>query len=223
MAIDSAMKKVYKLDVELNDLKLELLKMFRFVEEMIEQSIKALLERDEELAKKVYEADTFVDQAELDIERHCMKIMLKMQPVAKDFRDVSTVLKVITDIERIGDQASDIAGIVPQISDNKVGCEKTHLPEMGRLAVEMVRDSVNSFIRQDVELAEKTIKADDIMDSKFEEVKQELINEIKENSAIADDAIMFMMIVKYLERIGDHAVNVCEWTDYNNSGEHRKF
>ena len=197
--------------------------MFRFVEEMIEQSIKALLERDEELAKKVYEADTFVDQAELDIERHCMKIMLKMQPVAKDFREVSTVLKVITDIERIGDQASDIAGIVPQISDNKVGCEKTHLPEMGRLAVEMVRDSVNSFIRQDVELAEKTIKADDIMDSKFEEVKQELINEIKENSAIADDAIMFMMIVKYLERIGDHAVNVCEWTDYNNSGEHRKF
>ena len=214
---------VYKLDVELNDLKLELLKMFRFVEEMIEQSIKALLERDEELAKKVYEADTFVDQAELDIERHCMKIMLKMQPVAKDFREVSTVLKVITDIERIGDQASDIAGIVPQISDNKVGCEKTHLPEMGRLAVEMVRDSVNSFIRQDVELAEKTIKADDIMDSKFEEVKQELINEIKENSAIANDAIMFMMIVKYLERIGDHAVNVCEWTDYNNSGEHRKF
>ena len=220
---------VYKLDVELNDLKLELLKMFRFVEEMIEQSIKALLERDEELAKKVYEADTFVDQAELDIERHCMKIMLKMQPVAKDLREVSTarnintVLRVIPDIGRIGDQASDIAGIVPQISDNKVGCEKTHLAEMGRLAVEMVRDSVNSFIRQDVELAEKTIKADDIMDSKFEEVKQELINEIKENSAIADDAIMFMMIVKYLERIGDHAVNVCEWTDYNNSGEHRKF
>ena len=133
------------------------------------------------------------------------------------------MLRVIPDIGRRGDQASDIAGIVPQISDNKVGCEKTHLPEMGRLAVEMVRDSVNSFIRQDVELAEKTIKADDIMDSKFEEVKQELINEIKENSAIADDAIMFMMIVKYLERIGDHAVNVCEWTDYNNSGEHRKF
>lgn len=214
---------VYKLDVEINDLKLELLKMFRFVEEMIEESIKALLTRDTELAKKVYDADTFVDQAELEIERHCMKIMLKMQPVAKDFREVSTVLKVITDIERIGDQAADIAGIVPKIGDDKIGCENTHLPEMGRLAVSMVRDSVNSFIRQDVALAEKTIKADDIMDAKFEEVKQELIREIKTNSAIADDAIMFLMIVKYLERIGDHAVNVCEWTDYKTSGVHKKY
>ena len=208
---------------ELESLKLELVKMCRITEDMISDSITALVAKDKELAASVPPRDREVDECELDIERQCMKILLRRQPVADDFREVSTALKLITDVERIGDQASDIAEIVISLSDQNYIKDLVHLKAMGELGVRMARESVESFIKNDAALADKIIAADDEMDELFCVVKDELIELIKADSGSADQAIAFMMIAKYLERIGDHAVNVAEWTKYNETGVHQKF
>lgn len=207
----------------LESLKLELVKMCRITEDMISDSITALVTKDKELAASVPPRDREVDEYELDIERQCMKILLRRQPVADDFREVSTALKLITDVERIGDQASDIAEIVISLSDRNYIKELVHLKAMGELGVRMARESVESFIKNDAALADRIIAADDEMDELFCVVKDELIELIKADSGSADQAIAFMMIAKYLERIGDHAVNVCEWTKYFETGVHIKY
>lgn len=208
---------------ELESLKLELVKMCRITEDMISDSITALVTKDKELAASVPPRDREVDEYELDIERQCMKILLRRQPVADDFREVSTALKLITDVERIGDQASDIAEIVISLSDRNYIKDLVHLKAMGELGMRMARESVESFIKNDAALADKIIAADDEMDELFCVVKDELIELIKADSGSADQAIAFMMIAKYLERIGDHAVNVCEWTKYFETGVHIKY
>ena len=208
---------------ELESLKLELVKMCRITEDMISDSITALVTKDKELAASVPPRDREVDEYELDIERQCMKILLRRQPVADDFREVSTALKLITDVERIGDQASDIAEIVISLSDRNYIKDLVHLKAMGELGVRMARESVESFIKNDAALADRIIAADDEMDKLFCVVKDELIELIKADSGSADQAIAFMMIAKYLERIGDHAVNVCEWTKYFETGVHIKY
>ena len=208
---------------ELNQLKLELVEMCRLTEQMICSAITALENRDRELGKSIHETDKRVDEYEMDIEKKCMRLLLKQQPVAKDFREVSTALKMITDIERFGDQASDIGDIVYTMPGDKYIKKLTHIPAMGNLAVRMVRDSVNSFIRNDEKLADEVIKTDDEMDELFVTVKNELIEYINRDAANGDQAIELMMIAKYLERIGDHAVNVAEWTKYNETGVHQKF
>ena len=206
---------------ELESLKLELVKMCRITEDMISDSITALVTKDKELAASVPPRDREVDEYELDIERQCMKILLRRQPVADDFREVSTVLKLITDVERIGDQASDIAEIVISLSDRNYIKDLVHLKAMGELGMRMARESVESFIKNDAALADRIIAADDEMDELFCVVKDELIELIKADSGSADQAIAFMMIAKYLERIGDHAVNVCEWVEYLVTGVHQ--
>lgn len=208
---------------ELESLKLELVKMCRITEDMISDSITALVTKDKELAASVPPRDREVDEYELDIERQCMKILLRRQPVADDFREVSTALKLITDVERIGDQASDIAEIVISLSDRNYIKDLVHLKAMGELGMRMARESVESFIKNDAALADRIIAADDEMDELFCVVKDELIELIKADSGSADQAIAFMMIAKYLERIGDHAVNVCEWTKYFETGVHIKY
>lgn len=208
---------------ELESLKLELVKMCRITEDMISDSITALVTKDKELAASVPPRDREVDEYELDIERQCMKILLRRQPVADDFREVSTALKLITDVERIGDQASDIAEIVISLSDRNYIKDLVHLKAMGELGVRMARESVESFIKNDAALADRIIAADDEMDELFCVVKDELIELIKADSGSTDQAIAFMMIAKYLERIGDHAVNVCEWTKYFETGVHIKY
>lgn len=208
---------------ELESLKLELVKMCRITEDMISDSITALVTKDKKLAASVPPRDREVDEYELDIERQCMKILLRRQPVADDFREVSTALKLITDVERIGDQASDIAEIVISLSDRNYIKDLVHLKAMGELGVRMARESVESFIKNDAALADRIIAADDEMDELFCVVKDELIELIKADSGSADQAIAFMMIAKYLERIGDHAVNVCEWTKYFETGVHIKY
>ena len=208
---------------ELESLKLELVKMCRITEDMISDSITALVNKDTSLAESVPPRDREVDEYELDIERQCMRILLRRQPVADDFREVSTALKLITDVERIGDQASDIAEIFVSISDRKYIKDLVHLKAMGELGVKMARESVESFIKNDAALADEIIATDDKMDRLFDVVKDELVELIKANSDNADQAIAFMMIAKYLERIGDHAVNVCEWTKYFETGVHVKY
>ena len=207
---------------ELANLKTELVEMCRLTEQMIDNAILALVNRDRELGKSIGEMDKRVDEYEMNIEKRCMRILLKQQPVAKDFREVSTALKMITDIERFGDQASDIGDLVYTMPGEKYIKKLHHITTMGNLAVKMVRESVNSFINNDERLADEVIKLDDEMDDLFITVKNELIELIRKDGNNGDQAIELMMIAKYLERIGDHAVNVCEWTKYNETGVHIK-
>ena len=207
---------------ELANLKTELVEMCRLTEQMIDNAILALVNRDRELGKSIGEMDKRVDEYEMNIEKRCMRILLKQQPVAKDFREVSTALKMITDIERFGDQASDIGDLVYTMPGEKYIKKLHHITTMGNLAVKMVRESVNSFINNDERLADEVIKLDDEMDDLFITVKNELIELIRKDGNNGDQAIELMMVAKYLERIGDHAVNVCEWTKYNETGVHVK-
>ena len=149
---------------ELAALKTELVEMCRLTEQMIENAITALVNRDRELGKSIGQMDKRVDEYEMDIEKRCMRILLKQQPVAKDFREVSTALKMITDIERFGDQASDIGELVCTMPGEKYIKKLTHITAMGNLAVKMVRESVNSFINNNEALADEVIKLDDEMD-----------------------------------------------------------
>ncbi len=208
---------------ELSDLKTELVEMCRLTEKMIDNAITALVNRDRELGKSISQSDKRVDDYEMDIEKRCMRILLKQQPVAKDFREVSTALKMITDIERFGDQASDIGDIVYTMPGDRYIKKLEHITAMGNLAMEMVRESVNSFIENNEPLADEVIALDDKMDELFLTVKNELIELIKQDGANGDQAIELMMVAKYLERIGDHAVNVAEWTKFNETGVHEKF
>lgn len=208
---------------ELSELKTELVAMCRLTEQMISDAITALVNQDGELGKSIGQTDKRVDEYEMDIEKKCMRLLLKQQPVAKDFRKISTALKMITDIERFGDQASDIGELVATMPTEKYVKTPPHITAMGELAVKMVRESVNSFINNDESLADEVIKLDDEMDELFLKVKTELIELIKANVKNGDRAIELMMVAKYLERIGDHAVNVAEWTKYNETGIHTKF
>ena len=208
---------------ELAELKTQLVEMCRLTEQMISDAITALVNKDRELGKSIGEEDKRVDEYEMAIEKKCMRILLKQQPVAKDFREVSTALKMITDIERFGDQAADIGELVYSMPGEKYIKELTHTKAMGNLAIKMVRESVNSFINNDAKLADEVIALDDKMDELFDTVKTELIELIKKDGNNGDQGIELMMVAKYLERIGDHAVNVAEWTKYNETGVHQKF
>ena len=208
---------------ELAELKTQLVEMCRLTEQMISDAITALVNKDRELGKSIGVMDKRVDEYEMAIEKKCMRILLKQQPVAKDFREVSTALKMITDIERFGDQAADIGDLVYTMPGEKYIKELTHTKAMGNLAIKMVRESVNSFINNDAKLADEVITLDDKMDELFDTVKTELIELIKKDGNNGDQGIELMMVAKYLERIGDHAVNVAEWTKYNETGVHQKY
>lgn len=216
-----SIRKVF--EEELAELKTELVEMCYLTEQMIGDAITALVNRDRELGKSIGDMDKRVDEYEMAIEKKCMRILLKQQPVAKDFRVVSTALKMITDIERFGDQAADIGDLVSTMPGETYIKKLTHITAMGDLALKMVRDSVNSFTNNDEPLADEVIRLDDEMDELFLTVKNELIELIKVDANNGDQAIELMMVAKYLERIGDHAVNVAEWTKYNETGVHQKF
>ena len=209
-------------EAELNEMKDELVAMCRLTADMIANATTALVNFDRELGRSIGESDKKVDEYEMDIEKRCMRILIRRQPVARDFRVVSTALKMITDIERFGDQASDIGDLVYTMPGDTYIKKLTHLSAMGELAVRMVRESVNSFIRNDEQLADEVIALDDAMDDMFIAVKDDLIELIRQDGEKnGDQAITLMMVAKYLERIGDHAVNVAEWTKYNETGVHQ--
>ncbi|MBQ4510161.1 MAG: phosphate signaling complex protein PhoU [Clostridia bacterium] len=208
---------------ELQNLKTQLVEMCRLTEQMISDAITALLQMNRDLGKSIAQTDKLVDEYEMSIEKRCMRILLKQQPVARDFREVSCALKMITDIERFGDQASDIGDLVYTMPGERYIKKLTHITAMGNLAIKMVRESVNSFIKNDENLADTVISLDDEMDELFVTVQNELIELIRKDSSNAEQAITLMMVAKYLERIGDHAVNVAEWTKYNETGVHLKY
>ena len=194
--------------------------MCRHIEVAIENCIKALTNRDYELANEVYEQDKLIDQMERDIEQSCLKILVMEHPVASDFREVTAALKMITDLERVGDQARDIAEITMQFGDKEYIKKLERIPQMAVIVIQMVKDGVHAYINRDLTLARSLDRTDDKVDALFNVVMSDLTALIKKNPDNAEQAIMFMMITKYLERIGDHAVNIGEWVEYAITGDH---
>lgn len=207
-------------DRELENLHLDLLHMAGLVQDAIDQSVVALKTQDKKLAQKVFEHDDDIDQAEKTVEARALRLLLQQQPVAKDLRSISATLKMITDLERIGDQAADIAEISLYISDTPLIKELVHIPQMAAIAVEMVKQSINAFVHADLELAHQVIVRDDEVDDLFTTVKAELIDLLHQKKENADQALDLLMIAKYLERIGDHATNIAEWAHFFITGEH---
>ena len=210
-------------DEELQSLHDKLTEMCEITERMIKEAVSALKTLDRSLGASVSEIDKEVDELELDIEKKCMRILLKQQPVARDLIKVTTALKVITDIERIGDQASDIGEIVRQYPDEELFHEPTKIQKMGDLAVAMIHQSVAAFLSESVGGADMVIRADDEMDALFNETKAMLIEMMTKDPTHADQAVNLLMIAKYLEKIGDYAVNVGEWAKYLVTGVHKEY
>lgn len=205
--------------LRLND---ELIIMGALCEEAISAAAKYLAEGDESLKENIIETDRQIDGKERDIEDLCMRLLLCQQPVAKDLRTVSSALKMISDMERIGDQASDIAEIAGFVTKSGIG-SKVHIADMARATIKMVTESIESFVKKDVSAAESVIKHDDVVDGLFEEVKNELISAVLNESDKAEALIDLLMIAKYFERIGDHAENIAEWVIYSITGEHAEI
>ncbi len=208
-----------RFDEMLEQLNVEMIKMGALCEDAITCAVKALLDGDLEMTEKAFVAERAIDEKEREIESFCMKLLLRQQPVAKDLRVISSALKMISDMERIGDQAADIAEITRYISDEHM-FGKLHIKEMAVAAVKMVTDSINSFVKSDTNAAKCVIMDDDKVDSLFLKVKNELISLIAETPQNGEYCIDIMMIAKYLERIGDHATNIAEWVEYSVTGIH---
>ena len=208
-----------KFDEQLNNLNNELIKMGALCEEAISCAVKYLSSNDENMKVSCIEADKEIDQKERDIETLCMRLLLHQQPVAKDLRVISSALKMISDMERIGDQASDIAEMAEYTAVDAVQ-SKVHIIDMAAATIKMVTESVDSFVKKDINAARAVIKHDSIVDGLFDKVKGELIDAVQQRSANAETLIDMLMIAKYLERIGDHAENIAEWVIYSITGEH---
>ena len=207
-----------KFDEQLKLLNEELNEMGALCESAIANSAKALLTGDKSLAEHAISIDSEIDQQEREIESLCLKLLLQQQPVARDLRQISSALKMITDMERIGDQAADIAEITRDIADNSIK-DLVPIGDMARATIKMVTDSVDSFVRKDLGLAEAVISSDDVVDDLFLQVREELIRRIGMGDS-GEVCIDLLMIAKYLERIGDHAVNIAEWVEYSLTGHH---
>ena len=207
-------------DRQLNNLNGELIQMGHMIEQAIEHAIEAMVHRDVEKARKNMEFDAEIDQQEKDIEGLCMKLLMKQQPVARDLRLISAALKMITDMERIGDQAADISELSICLSDVESLPKMDIIQKMAQESMLMVVKSLEAFVSKDLETAEKVIKRDDVIDDLFVEAKAELIRLIQEKSACAEVAADLLMVAKYFERIGDHATNIAEWVIYSINGKH---
>ena len=210
-----------KFDEQLALLNRELIEMGALCEEVIALSSKALTELDKTLAAKVAPLDTERDQKERTIESMCLKLLLQQQPVARDLRQISAALKMITDMERIGDQAEDIAEIISFI-DGHTSENDTLMREMAKAVIQMVTESVDAYVKHDIALAEKVIADDDIVDDYFDSVKKKLIGSIARNPGDGEYALDILMIAKYFERIGDHATNIAEWVIFSITGVHKE-
>lgn len=211
-----------KFDKQLTQLHASLMEMGSLCERAISLASKALTDPAcAALAEQVGGVEVEIDQLESEIERQCMRLLLQQQPVARDLRTISAALKMISDMERIGDQAADIAELAPYLlRSGSPG--KVHIKDMARAAVQMVTDSVDAFVRTDLACAYRVIQADDVVDQRFDQVKDELLHLIYIREIDAKAALDLLMAAKYLERIGDHAVNIAEWVVFSITGTHPK-
>lgn len=208
-----------RFDEQLKQLNEELNEMGALCESAIASAAKALMTGDKSLAARAIAVDEEIDQQEREIENLCLKLLLQQQPVAKDLRQISSALKMITDMERIGDQAADISEII-SMSDIKASDKTIHIGEMAKATIKMVMDSVDAFVKRDLESAKAVVEYDDVVDGLFDTVKRELIAIIASGHADAEYAVDLLMIAKYFERIGDHATNIAEWVQFSITGVH---
>ena len=209
-----------KFDMQLDELNRLLIKMGALCESAIAAAVKSLRRADKALIESVRESERDIDHMERDIEALCMRIIMRQQPVAGDLRMVSSALKMITDMERIGDQAADIADMAPYCHLEEYPQLKEDITDMAAVAVKMVTDSVDAFVNRDIDAAHNVISDDDKADGLFIKIKGDIISMVAEKSGDGEAAVDILMTAKYLERIGDHASNIAEWVEYSLTGTH---
>ena len=210
-----------KFDIELENLNLDLIRMAAMAEETITKVLRVIEECDTTGAREIIDDDDVVDAMARQIESRSMKLIMKQQPVAKDLRMISTALKMITDIERICDQAADISEITLSICKNLTIRRPQHIQKMGKRAAQMVHMAVDSYVHRDMVMAEQVIDLDNEVDRLYDVVKTELLNMAIKDKEKIDQIVDFLMIAKYLERIGDHAETIAEWAMFSETGVHK--
>lgn len=211
-----------RFELQLRELDCQLIQLGAMIERAIAGAAKGIIESDVEKARETAQLDNFIDEKEREIERLCLQLLLQQQPVARDLRLISAALKMITDMERIGDQAEDIAEIAVLLCESgKPMMHIMHIDDMARATIKMVSDSVDAFVKKDLALVHAVIRYDDVVDDLFDKVKADLIHIIAENGENGEQAIDFLMMAKYFERIGDHATNIAEWVEFSITGEHK--
>lgn len=209
-----------RFDRQLVQLNNELIEMGGMIEKAISDTVKALVNHDIELASNVIEYDEEIDHQEREIEQLCLKLLLQQQPVAKDLRLISAALKMITDMERIGDHATDISEITIELSKESYIKKLDHIQQMAKETMVMLVQSVEAFVNKDMDKARTVIVHDDVVDDLFNKVKAELIAMIHEDVNAGEQASDLLMAAKYFERIGDHATNISEWVIFSITGQH---
>lgn len=209
-------------DDELRELSDSLIRMGAAATSAVDKAITALLTGDKALARKVIEDDNLIDHMERTIEQRCLHLLLRQQPVAGDLRDIGAAIKMITDIERIGDAASDISEISLQLDSPPFSDIEEDLQSMAAAARDMASSAIESYVKGDLELANRTRARDDIVDDYFLKIRGVLGDKMRSHAEIMEAAIDYLMIIKYLERVGDHAENLCEWVEFDKTGVHKR-
>ena len=205
---------------QLKNLHQELVKMGAACEEIIDLAARSLTDYDRELEEKTAQVGASIDESERTIETICLKLLLRQQPVAGDLRQISAAMKMITDMERIGDQAEDIVDLVPKMKQG-AGENDSRIRQMAKAAQYMVTEAVNAYVSQDLELARAVMDYDDVVDNYFNQIKSGIISMIAANPGEGEYALDLLMIAKYFERIGDHCTNIAEWVEFSVTGIHR--
>ena len=215
-----------KYEEELRHLNTSIITMGKMIEVAIESSILALMSNDAESADSIIKADDSIDEKEREIEQHCIKLLLQQQPMATDLRFITAALKMVTDMERIGDHAGDVADLLKQICAVNVNGQdvlgkyiNSQLNEMGSAIQRMIKDSIRAYINRDIDLAKRIISSDDVVDELYHTIKRELILQIQNKTALGEQIADYLLIAKYFERIGDHATNIAEWVIFAMTGD----
>lgn len=211
----------HEFEKELQKLHTDLLKMGSLIEESIENTFIALQNQDVELATKVIQGDSKIDDLEQQIETECITIIARQQPLAGDLRLITSILKMITDLERIADHCEDISEITILLSKEPYVKPLVDIPKMAELVKNMVKKTIDSYVNKDLELARIVVQDDDIVDEHFHNIYKEIVAMIPNKPENTEQLLHFLMIVKYLERMADHATNVCEWVIYRVTGQHQ--
>lgn len=209
----------YEFEKELNRLHKDIIKMGAFIEESIQDMIEALKTRNKELAMHVIKKDDLIDEMERKIERECLITIARQQPIATDLRDIISILKIVTDLERIADHCEDISEYVVRLTEKQPFLKLEFLPLMADAVSLMISDTIDAYIRKDVELAKEIIQRDDVIDDYFNKLMNKLIQIMQEDSELIQDSTNYILINKYLERMADHATNIAEWIIYYETGE----
>lgn len=209
-----------RFDMELDTLNSDMIAMGALCENAISEAMKSLFTADKTAAQRTIEEDREIDRKEKDIEALCLRLLLQQQPVARDLRVISSALKMITDMERIGDQAADIAELIRHMHLTPVSRQNKHLSKMADAAKKMVTESIDAFVKKDAALATKVLAGDDLVDSLFLKLRHDIIEMIAADPGCGEEAVDVLMIAKYLERIGDHATNIAEWVLFSITGTH---